>query len=123
MDHLFNSDSGNNQVGFLNLHQNQTTGFIKRFVVHLKDFEIAEMIFMAANVADENITRQIPWIKYVFMPKISKWMVSMEINCEERKKSTFEGIESLSLINLTEYSKLYNDLKLKYGEHMVKVRV
>lgn len=107
----------------MNLNQNQTTGFIKRFVVHLKDFENAELIFMAPNVVDENITRQIPWIKHVFMPKISKWMVSMEDACEDRKKSAFDAIESLSLINLTEYNQLYNDLKVKYGEHMVKVRV
>lgn len=36
-------------------------------------------------------------------------------------KCEFENIESLSLINLEDYIKLYNELKVKYGEHMVKV--
>lgn len=47
----------------------------------------------------------------------------METDYEERKKSAFDNVESLSLINLTEYNQLYNDLKLKYGEHMVKVSI
>lgn len=119
----FHSDSGNNQAGFLNLHQNLTTGFIKRFIAELKDCDTPEMILMAPNVVDENSTRQITWIKHVFIPKISKWIVSMEADCDERKKSAFDSVESLSLINLTEYNQLYNDLKTKYGEHMVKVNV
>lgn len=36
-------------------------------------------------------------------------------------KCVFENIESLSQINLEDYIKLYNELKVKYGEHMVKV--
>lgn len=107
-------------MGFLNLHQNRTTGFIKRFVVHLKNSENSEMVLMAPNIDDENSTRQIAWIKSVFIPKITKWIVSMETDYEERKKSIFDAIESLSQINLTEYNQLYNDLKVKYGEHMVK---
>lgn len=108
-------------MAFLNLHQNQTTGFIKRFVVHLKTDENTQMVFTAPNIIDENSQRQITWIKHVLLPKISKWAVSMEVDNDERKKTVFDTIESLSLINLTEYNQLYNDLKVKYGEHMVKV--
>lgn len=55
------------------------------------------------------------------MPKISKWLISVEPDNGDRQKSAFSTIESLSLINLTEYNQLYNDLKVKYGENMVKV--
>lgn len=47
-------------------------------------------------------------------------MTSMA-NENPQAKCEFENIESLSLINLEDYIKLYNELKVKYGEHMVKV--
>lgn len=78
------------------------------------------MNLLAPNEANDNASRQTNWVKQVFTPKILKWIGS--IDSDERKKSTFESIESLSLINLSEYNQLYNELKVKYGEHMVKVR-
>lgn len=92
-------------------------------MVQLNTSENLEMVFLAPNSTDENAMRQVTWMKHVFVPKVSKWIVSMEADDEERKKSAFDTIESLSLISLTEYNQLYNDLKVKYGEHMVKVGI
>lgn len=108
----------------MNLHQNQTTGFIKRLLIHQNDGDKGEFSVMAPNVIDDdNSTRQKTWIKHIFIPKISKWIVSMDVDYEDGKKTAFDTVESLSLINLTEYNLLYNELKMKYGEYMVKVSV
>lgn len=117
-------DSANNQAAFLNLLHNQTTGFIKRFIIQLKDTDNAhaDMILTVPNKANENTSRQIAWITSIFMPKISKWLISMgQDDNDDRHKTVFDTLDSLSLINLTEYNQLYNDLKVKYGENMVKV--
>ncbi|XP_031629782.1 probable tRNA (uracil-O(2)-)-methyltransferase [Contarinia nasturtii] len=117
-------DNGNKQAGFLNLLQNQTTGFIKKFVVHLSDSNnelTSEMVIKAANDGTDHFTRQSNWIKNVFFPKILKWITSMNDRYEDRQKSAIDGVESHSLINSSEYNELYNDLKAKYGENMVKI--
>lgn len=107
----------------MNLLQNQTTGFIKKFIVQLNHNENggAEMNIKVPNEDNENFSRQLTWLTGVFMPKISKWLISVEQDDNDRQKSAFSTLESLSLINLTEYNQLYNDLKVKYGENMVKV--
>lgn len=107
----------------MNLLQNQTTGFIKKFIVQLNHNENdgAEMSIKIPNEDNENFSRQLTWLTGVFMPKISKWLISVEQDDKDRQKSAFSTLESLSLINLTEYNQLYNDLKVKYGENMVKV--
>lgn len=113
----------NKQIAFLNLLQNQTTGFIKKFAIQLNDHAngVSDMNVIAPNEADENFTRQSNWILSIFMPKMLKWIVYMDNTYDEKSKSTFESLESLSLINLTEYNEMYNNLKVKYGEEMVKV--
>lgn len=108
----------------MNLLQNQTTGFIKKFLVQLNDSENGEkceLIIKASNDATEHFTRQSNWIKNIFFPKILKWITSMDDHYEQRQKSAIDSVESHSLINLAEYNQLYNDLKVKYGENMVKV--
>lgn len=116
-------DTVNKQIAFLNLLQNQTTGFIKKFAIQLNDHAngVSDMNVIAPNEADENFTRQSNWILSIFMPKMLKWIVYMDNTYDEKSKSTFESLESLSLINLTEYNEMYNNLKVKYGEEMVKV--
>lgn len=111
-------------MGYLNLLQNQTNGFIKRFIVELQQHENCrhEVVFMAQNDCGENFTRQINWMKKVFIPKVTKWIVLFKNEHNARQKSAIDCVESLSLISLSEYNQLYNDLKAKYGEHMVKVR-
>lgn len=117
------ADSMNNCVGFLDLFQSQTTGFIKKFIVQLTESDHeSSLCFLAPIHENENSTRQTKWIRHVFTPKILKWTASMQTNNDRRKKSAFDSIESLSLINLSEYNQLYNELKVKYGEHMIKAR-
>lgn len=79
------------------------------------------MSVLAPNEANENFTRQTTWIKHVFKPKVLKWIVSMEDDYEKKQKTAIDSVASLSLINLSEYNQLYNELKVKYGAHMVKV--
>lgn len=107
--------------------KNQTTGFIKQFKVQLDDQcgdGCAEMLVKVkvSNEDANNYLRQSTWIKSIFIPRILKWLVSINDDYKSIKsKSGFNCIESLSLINITEYNQLYHDLKVKYGEHMVKV--
>lgn len=118
-------DTVNKQVAFLNLLQNQTTGFIKKFAIQLNDNAngVSDMNVIAPNDADDNFIRQSNWITSIFMPKILKWTISMDETYDEKSNSIFESLESLSLISLTEYNELYNHLKVKYGEEMVKVKL
>lgn len=117
------TDTVNNDIAFLSLLKNQTTGFIKRFKIKLNDIDngCAEMFVNVSNEDANNFVRQSAWIKSIFIPKILKWMISIDDYEMKSEKSEFNSIESLSLINITEYNQLYNDLKVKYGEHMVKV--
>lgn len=55
------------------------------------------------------------WLKNVLFAKLEKWIES----CNDDKS---DGIKSLNLIDMEEYSTLYSDLKIKYGTEMVKVR-
>lgn len=117
------SDSANHQVGFFNLVKNQTIEFIKRFVIQTKSLENGAINaeFLASSTADEHFTRQFNWLKSIFAPKIAKWNISMQSNDNAKPKSAFDAVESLTMINLSEYNQLYNELKVKYGERMVKV--
>lgn len=111
-----------NEVAFLSLLKNQTTGFIKRFTIKLTDLENGRggMRVSVLNDDANNFARQSTWLSNIFLPKLVKWNVSID-DYDTKSKLEFSGIESLSLINLMEYNQLYNDLKIKYGEHMVKV--
>lgn len=113
----------NNDVAFLSLLKNQTTGFIKQFKIKLNDTDNSgmEMRVCASNEDATNFTRQSTWIKSIFIPRVLKWTVSIEDYEMKSEKCEFNSIESLSQINITEYNQLYNELKVKYGEHMVKV--
>lgn len=82
--------------------------------------ELTATVLNHSTESDEHFTRHRGWIKHSFLPKPTKWMTSMT-NENLQAKCEFENIESLSLINLEDYIKLYNELKVKYGEHMVKV--
>lgn len=58
----------------------------------------------------------INWIERIFLPKIQKW-----IDSGACVQSDDQSIQSLALVDLHEYNELYNELKVKYGENMVKV--
>lgn len=117
------TDTVNDAVVFLSLLKNQTTGFLKRFKMKLNDTGngSTEMFVNVSKEDANNFERQSTWIKDIFIPKILKWTVSIEDHEMKTEKCEFNSIESLSLINISEYNQLYNDLKVKYGEHMVKV--
>lgn len=62
-------------------------------------------------------SKLINWIERIFLPKIQK---RIESAADKRNEQT---MDSLALVNLQRYNELYNQLKIKYGEHMVKVSV
>lgn len=55
------------------------------------------------------------WLQYGLFPKLKNWLESVGEN-----KNNF-NVESLSLINIEEYTSKYNEMKLKYGKRMVEV--
>lgn len=57
----------------------------------------------------------INWIERKFMPKMQKWIESAAGGQSD------QTMESLALVDLQAYNELYNRLKIKYGEDMVKV--
>lgn len=117
------SDYHHNRAAFITLSNSEATNFVKTFFIELKkdlkECRLSANALKRSTDSDECFTRQCGWVKHSYLPKIIKWMTSME---NENEKCEFENIESLSLINLSEYIELYNELKVKYGEHMVKVR-
>lgn len=75
---------------------------------------------VATTLADKNRsadceTKLLNWIDRIFLPRIRKWI---ESSAGGQRDQT---IDSLALVNLQEYNELYNQLKIKYGENMVKV--
>lgn len=55
------------------------------------------------------------WIERTFLPKMQRW-IEAGAGCQSDRQ-----MNSLALVNLEEYNELYNRLKIKYGENMVKV--
>lgn len=113
------------QAAFLTLNGTEATSLQKSFYLELitqqtNQPHLTATILNHSTESDEHFTRHHGWIKHRFLPKLTKWMTSMA-NENPQAKCEFENIESLSLINLEDYIKLYNELKVKYGEHMVKV--
>lgn len=74
----------------------------------------AEPIYEFMKDDDENKKKFLGWIKHVLLKKTYKWVNEYDGN---------GNVDSLSLINLNKYNELYNHLKQKYGEHMVKVNL
>lgn len=60
-------------------------------------------------------TKLINWIERIFLPKMQKRIESTTAGQNEHT------MDSLTLVDLQKYNELYNRLKIKYGENMVKV--
>jgi hypothetical protein len=58
------------------------------------------------------------WIKGHLFPKMIKWAETADIKNESSGLVT----SSLALVNVAKYSKLYQELKKKYGLQMVQVK-
>lgn len=110
----------------------ETTNPQKSFFIELKcpsvedgrskQFQLkATVIKHHAEVDSDSLARQCGWVKYSLLPKIFKWMTSTENEKQDQAKCEFENVGSLTQLNLEAYIELYNELKVKYGEHMVKV--
>lgn len=67
------------------------------------------------SIHSANDEKQKGWLQHVFFPKFLKWLEPFDDGHQDSK------IESLSLLNLGEYNTLYNVLKEKYGQNLVKV--
>lgn len=75
---------------------------------------------IATTLRDENRsadceTKLLNWIERIFLSRIRKWIESSVGGQRD------QSIDSLALVDLQEYNELYNQLKIKYGENMVKV--
>lgn len=115
------SDTNRNEAAFWNFKTNQINGFERAFVIALKNAKNNAGELNASiinpNKCSEYAIRLTNQLKNVFLPKIAKWMKYEHV----QQNSTAYSVESISLINLQEYNQLYNDLKIRYGEHMTKV--
>lgn len=117
-------DYPHQKAAFVTLTGTEATSLQKSFYLELitqtDEPQLTATILNHSTESDEHFTRHRGWIKHSFLPKLTKWMTSMTKQ-NLQTKCEFENIESLSLIKLEDYIKLYNGLKVKYGEHMVKV--
>lgn len=85
------------------------------FQVELKSDENVKLVGRALISNAEARAKINGWLQHALLTKLKRWM---EENVDET--STY-STGSLSLLNLSQYNELYNHLKVKYGEHMVKV--
>lgn len=84
--------------------------------------ENCNKFIVQSNADDVNSAANVPWLNTGFQPKFQKWFQNFIDETSDSKDSPApEKLESISLIDLEEYSKLYNELKNKYGLDMVKV--
>lgn len=70
-------------------------------------------------IGEEPDNRVFTWIKHCLLPKLVKWC-DQELGVDSQ--GLVSNVQSLSLVNIEEYNDLYNELKVKYGLEMVKVR-
>jgi len=57
------------------------------------------------------------WLSSQLLPRLEKWALKAQVS----KDSPELSIQSLSLVNKEKYNTLYQTLKKKYGQEMVKV--
>lgn len=115
-------DSVTNEAAFWNLKAEQSCGIDRGFIIDLKKCDQKPFVMNAYLLNPSNCpvyaVRLTNQLKNVTLPKIKKWMENdEEISCNS---STYAS-GSITLVDLQEYNQLYNELKVKYGEHMTKV--
>lgn len=114
------TDTVRNEAAFWNFRAEECLGFDRGFIINLNEsdhYELSASILSPSD-CEEYVLRLTNQLKNVTLPKMKKWMCNdNEITCNTSVYNT----GSISLINQQEYSRLYNELKVKYGEHMTKV--
>lgn len=74
----------------------------------------------AEAIGDELDKRIFTWMKHCLLPKLVKWCDQEAL--ADDSSGMISNVPSLSLVDIEEYNDLYNELKVKYGLEMVKVR-
>lgn len=115
-------DPANYCAAFLGLQNTESIDTSKKFIIEAKNrnnnaAELVVSVLKDGSESTDLLERDCKWIKHAFTSKVVRWIETME--------DTEDSIihQSISLLNLEEYNQLYNDLKVKYGEHMVKVKL
>lgn len=116
-------DFSNKCVSFISLASLRSKVVNKSFTIGLTDVNDsngsatmwAKLLPRKENLLVDDEAKQRTWVQHVLFSKLLKWINSMD------DEPNGVRVESLSLVSLEEYNVLYNELKIKYGENMVKV--
>lgn len=93
---------------------NLTLSFPYSFCYHEEKKEIV----LAIKTENSVCISSVDWIKGHLFPKMIKWAETADVKNESSGLVT----SSLTLVNVAKYSKLYQELKKKYGLQMVQVK-
>ena len=61
------------------------------------------------------------WLETVLLPKIKHWAESISLPVDNGQLEKSSKVESLSLVSVEKYNKVYNELKQKYGPPLIQV--
>lgn len=83
-----------------------------RFDLHAVD------AFQSGTIPTGTLCANLDWLQNTLLPKLKNWSETFkieDINAAEGK------LHSLSLIDVEEYAKVYNDMKSRYAQSLVEV--
>ena len=74
--------------------------------------------FHSGTIPSGTLCANLNWLKETLLPKLKTWAETIKL---EDINATQEKIHSLALVDVEEYTMVYNEMKSKYAESLIKV--
>ena len=74
--------------------------------------------FHSGIIPSGTLCANLHWLKDTLLPKLKAWAETIKL---EDINVTQEKIHSLALVDVEEYATVYNEMKSKYAESLIKV--
>ena len=79
---------------------------------------LATDAFHSGELLSGTLCANLDWLKETLVPKLKAWAEKFKV---EDVNLVQERSHSLALVDIEEYTKIYNEMKLKYAESLIKV--
>ena len=74
--------------------------------------------FQSCKIESGTLCANLEWLKETLLPKLKAWSETFMLKDVDAAK---EKLHSLSLVDVEEYTKVYNDMKAKYAKYLIDV--
>ena len=92
------------------------------FLIQLFDCFRFELLvtdaFQSGSIPSGTLCANLEWLKETLLPKLKSWAETFQI---EGIQSNEEKLHSLSLVDIEEYTRVYNEMKTKYAQPLIEV--